>query len=70
MNELARLKRIKEAMLSVRLSHLNNRDQKQDYDLALRDVQILIDERRAASVEHARAQQRANRPETVEGETR
>lgn len=69
MNELARLKRIKEAMLSVRLSHLNNRDQKQDYDVALRDVQILIDERRAASVQQVRQRaMKANRPETVEGE--
>jgi hypothetical protein len=69
MNELARLKRIKEAMLSVRLSHLNNRDQKQDYDVALRDVQILIDERRAASVKEVQQRaMKANRPETVEGE--
>lgn len=69
MNELARLKRIKEAMLSVRLSHLNNRDQKQDYDIALRDVQILIDERRAASVKEVQQRaMKANRSEAVEGE--
>jgi hypothetical protein len=50
MNELNRLKRIKEAMLNIRLSQLNSRQQKADYQLALKDVMFLIEQEKSKAV--------------------